>query len=97
MTIGLNGYKPTNTASTTLLYALNEFNDLNPYWTDDTVVAVMQMTDGYHITVGIDLVIAGDQDPTSTNGMCFGHEPATNGGYCLTWVGTGDTLPTQIK
>jgi hypothetical protein len=61
----------------------------------------MNMTDGYNIEVFIDLVIAGDYKTTSTNGMCFGHEPATNGGYCLTWVGTGDNsgdaaLQTQI-
>jgi hypothetical protein len=56
----------------------------------------MNMTDGYKITVKIDLVIAGDKTTGNTNGMCFGSDPDTNGGYCLTWEGD-NTLAAVIK
>jgi hypothetical protein len=89
MTVQLQGYDPTNTFTTTLLYALETEATANPYWTDDTVVSVMNMTDGYNIKVSIDLVTEADIDTSNTNGMCFAYEPTTNGGYCLTWLGDG--------
>ena len=88
MTIVLEG----QTDRTTLLTELEALDDGDhPYWTSDSVVSIMQKTDGYKITVNIDLVVAGDIDTSNTNGMCFGHEPATYGGYCITWVGDGVT------
>lgn len=56
----------------------------------------MQLTDGYNIKVSIDLVTAGDYDSSNTNGMCFGNDPSTNGGYCITWVGNDDAAAASI-
>jgi len=56
----------------------------------------MQMTDGYNVKVSIDLVVAGDTNASNTNGMCFGHEPATNGGYCMTWVGNANEADIAV-
>lgn len=87
LTIQLQGYEKTSSDKYPLHTALSAHVTDNPYWTDDTLVKVMQMTDGYHIKVDIDLVIEGDISSGNTNGMCFGEEPSTNGGYCITWVG----------
>ena len=57
----------------------------------------MQMTDGYNIKVSIDIVSEQDWDSSNTNGMCFGSDPSTNGGYCLTWVGIDDDSTSLTK
>jgi hypothetical protein len=64
-------------------------------WTDSVKDTLLDHSDGYKVIETQTLGQAGTDTDGANNGVCFGIDPAINGGYCHIYQGDGNA--DQIK